>query len=133
VADLLKPAPVTVIETARFSEIGHAFIQNRFNYLYVVDAQNKFRGAVSLHDIKSYLNEPDLSELVIARDIMREDFQTIGSGATLAEALDQFLHHDGERLPVVDSEKRLVGSISKTDIILALAERGGEAGVKESG
>jgi len=121
IADLMKKSPVTVQETARFSEIGSAFIQNRFNYLYVTDASRQFRGAVSLHDIKGYLNDPELAELVIARDIMRENFPSVADNVTLAEALDQFLRHDGERLPVLDSTRRLAGSISKSDIILALA------------
>jgi CIC family chloride channel protein len=125
VADLMKTSLVKVHENARFSEIGRAFIQNRFNYLYVTDDQERFCGAISLHDIKGYLNEPDLAELVIARDIIREDFPGISSEVSLAEALDQFLHHEGERLPVIDGEHHLAGSISKTDIILALAERAG--------
>jgi predicted transcriptional regulator len=29
--------------------------------------------------------------------------------------------HDGERLPVVAGDQRLIGSIAKTDVILALA------------
>ena len=122
VADLMKPLPVRLHENARFSEIGRAFIQNRFNYLYVTDDKERFCGAISLHDIKSYLNSPDLAELVIARDIIREDFPTVPSSVTLAEALDKFLHHDGERMPVLGIDRRLEGSISKTDIILALAE-----------
>jgi CBS-domain-containing membrane protein len=38
--------------------------------------------------------------------------------------LEIFTNHDGERLPVVGdvSGRQLVGSISKTDLILALAD-----------
>ena len=47
-------------------------------------------------------------------------------GATLIEALERFREHDGERLPVVKGpdDRRLVGSIAKTDLILALAGSG---------
>ncbi len=123
VRDLMKNNPVAVAPTARFAEIGETFLANRFNYLYVADATKHFLGVVSLHDIKSYLNDPELAGLVIARDIMREEFPTIEPNATLTEALDTFSRHDGERLPVVNDpgEKRLTGSISKTDLILALA------------
>jgi CIC family chloride channel protein len=43
--------------------------------------------------------------------------------ASLTEALEQFSHHDGERLPVVTGSngERLIGTVSKTDVILALA------------
>ena len=123
IGDLMKTAPVAIRENARFSEIGMAFIQNRFNYLYVIDAEHRFCGVVSLHDIKSYLNEPHLAELVIASDILRKDFPNVTVDVTLNEALDQFLHHDGERLPVLGKDRFLAGSISKTDILLAMAER----------
>jgi CBS domain-containing protein len=43
-------------------------------------------------------------------------------GASLTEALEQFTEHDGERLPVItESGSTLLGSVSKTDVILALA------------
>jgi chloride channel protein, CIC family len=128
-ADLIKPNPLAVLETAAFREIGHDFITQRFNYLYVVDAQHRFKGAISLHDIKGYLNQPELADLVIARDIMREDFRTIERHISVRGALEQFSHHDGERLPVVSDRAsgKLVGSLSKTDLILALSHRDSEA------
>jgi CIC family chloride channel protein len=83
---------------------------------------DRFVGAVSLHDIKSYLNAPELAELVIAEDIIRHGFPVVRPEASLAEAMGSFVDHDGERLPVVNSADHcLIGSISKTDVILALA------------
>ena len=122
VRDLMKPNPLAIQPTARFAEIGEKFISSPVNYLYVTD-NGRFVGAVSLHDIKRYLNSPDLAELIIARDIVRDNFPTVPPGASLAEAMERFARHDGERLPVVGNsgENRLLGSISKTDVILALA------------
>jgi CIC family chloride channel protein len=130
VRDLMKPDPLTVSPTARFAEIGQKFIANRFNYLYVTEG-GRFVGAISLHDIKNYLNAPELAEVVIAGDILREDIPIIEPSASLNEALDRFARHLGERLPVVTNHEahRLVGSLAKTDVILALAGSGrrGEA------
>ncbi len=122
VGDLVKPNPLTITPTARFAEIGEKFVATRFNYLYVTQ-HNQFLGAVSLHDIKSYLNAPELAALVIAGDILRDPFPVVVSNSTLTEALERFSKHDGERLPVVDNlrDRNLVGSLSKTDVILALA------------
>jgi CIC family chloride channel protein len=129
VRDLMKPDPLTVSPTARFAEIGQKFIANRFNYLYVTEG-GRFAGAISLHDIKNYLNAPELAEVVIAGDILREDIPTIEPSATLNEALDRFARHLGERLPVVTNHdaRRLVGSLAKTDVILALAGSGRRGG-----
>jgi CBS domain-containing protein len=43
--------------------------------------------------------------------------------ASLTEALERFKEHDGERLPVVNDvvSKHLIGTVAKTDVILALA------------
>ncbi len=122
VRDLMKRNPLAVQPTARFAEIGEKFIATRVNYLYVTEGE-RFVGAVSLHDIKNYLNTPELAGLVIARDIVRDPFPVVRPEASLAEAMERFVHHDGERLPVVSNsaDRQLVGSISKTDVILALA------------
>jgi CIC family chloride channel protein len=120
VRDLMKPNPLTISLTTGFSEIGEKFIATRFNYLYVTD-QGSFLGAVSLHDIKSYLNTPELAKVVIAGDLLRDSFPVARPDASLTEALERFSHHDGERLPVVSHGRQLIGSIAKTDVILALA------------
>jgi CIC family chloride channel protein len=120
VRDLMKPNPLTISPTTGFSEIGEKFINSRFNYLYVTD-HGRFLGAISLHDIKSYLNTPDLAKVVIAGDILRDSFPVVRASASLAHAMERFSHHDSERLPVVSLDRELVGSISKTDVILALA------------
>ena len=122
VRDLVKRDPLTVSPTARFAEIGEKFIATRVNYLYVTEGE-RFIGAISLHDIKSYLNSPELAGLVIAGDIVRDPFPVVRPEASLTEAMERFIHHDGERLPVVSNsgDRRLLGSISKTDVILALA------------
>ena len=124
VLDLMKPDPPVVTVTAEFNEIAQYFISHRFSYLYVVDRQRHFLGVVSLHDIKPYLNEPEMAGVIIAEDILREDFPTVTPNVPLAHALEYFAHHDGERLPVLnEADRTLMGSVSKSDLILAIAER----------
>ena len=66
---------------------------------------------------------PELESVVIAADIMDEDFPRVARTQGMNEALRKFSEAKSERLPVVDTlqSKQLVGSISKTDIILHLA------------
>ncbi len=125
VADLMRKDPVAVPEASRFADIAESFLTYRFNYLYVVGDDHKFKGAISLHDIKSYLSDPELASIVIARDILRDKFPTVAPEESLSDALNVFSRHDGERLPVMSNfeDRELVGSISKTDVILALAEQ----------
>lgn len=123
VGDLTKPNPPVVLLSARFAEIARLFISVRVNNLYVNDAAGRFAGAVSLHDIKPYLADPGLAGLVIAKDIVREDFPRLTADETLSDALGKFLATDVQRLPVIDGDGRLLGSLSKNDLMLAIVEQ----------
>ncbi|PAW67863.1 MAG: hypothetical protein B9S34_04120 [Opitutia bacterium Tous-C1TDCM] len=123
VADMMRTNPPVVAPTAHFEEIARMFLKLRVNNLYVVDGNRKFLGVVSLHDIKPYLGEPDLAELVIARDILREDFPRVAPDQPLTEALAGFLGIVAERLPVVGRDGNLQGSLAKSDLLLALVEQ----------
>ena len=125
VADLMKRDPVTVPEVSRFTDIATSFLTNRYNYLFVVGEGRRFAGAISLHDVKNYLNDPELASIVIARDIVQEQFPSVAEDESLTDALSVFSRHDGERLPVTSNftDRTLVGSISKSDVLLALSEQ----------
>ena len=123
VANLMRPRPAVLAPTARFAEIANLFLNTQVNNLYVVDGAGKFLGAVSLHDIKPYLAEPALGELVLARDILHDDFPRVAPDLPLAEALGGFLGVFAERLPVVDHDGTLRGSLAKGDLLLALVEK----------
>jgi CIC family chloride channel protein len=123
VAELMKSKPPTLPAGARFAEIAGLFLSLRVNNLYVTDGVGRFLGAVSLHDIKPYLGEAELAELVIAKDILREDFPRVMPTASLSDALGGFLNFEAERLPVVSPDGTLVGSLAKGDLLLALVEK----------
>jgi CIC family chloride channel protein len=123
VADLTRPRPPVLAPTTKFTEIAHMFLNTAVNNLYVVDEAGKFLGAVSLHDIKPYLAEPALGDLVHARDVLHEDFPRVAPDAPLTEALAGFLGVQAERLPVVAADGELRGSLSKSDLLLALVEK----------
>ncbi|HEY0794081.1 MAG TPA: ClcB-like voltage-gated chloride channel protein [Chthoniobacterales bacterium] len=124
-SELIRSNPVTLPQNANFAEIARTFVQNQFQYIYVVDNEARLLGAISLHTVKEFLNEPELQTAVIAADIMDEDFPRISRSEGMGEALERFSTTRADRLPVVDhpSSRRLVGSISKTDLILHIAGR----------
>jgi CIC family chloride channel protein len=121
--DLIRRDPVTLPKNATFAEIARTFVQHRFQHIYIVDQDRRFLGAVSLHDVKAFLDRPELETVVIAADIMNEDFPRVSPLQGMGSALHRFAQAQSERLPVVDNftSQRLIGSIAKTDIILHLA------------
>ena len=123
VADLMRADSRVVEPAARFADLAKLFLRHRVNNLYVTDADGRFLGAVSLSDIKPYLHEPDLAGLVLARDILREDFPRLAPDQTFTDALAGFLGITAERLPVVDAQGILRGSLAKSDLLLTIAER----------
>jgi CIC family chloride channel protein len=123
VRDLMKKDPICVLETSGFAQIAKVLAANTFKHLYVVDPNRRFLGAIALQDLKPFLHEIDLPQVVIALDLMHDDVPVLTSDASLKESLEVFGRHDGERLPVIDNPKdrRLVGSLAKTDVLLTLA------------
>jgi CIC family chloride channel protein len=121
--DLIKRDPLTLPQNATFAQIVQTFVQHQFQHIYIVDGQRKLLGAVSLHQVKAFLDRPELETVVIAGDIMDENFPSISLLHSTGDALKRFSETRSERLPVVDNPtlQRLIGSISKTDIILHLA------------
>jgi chloride channel protein, CIC family len=121
--DLIKVDPLTLPQNATFAQIAQAFVQHQFQHIYIIDDDRRLLGAVSLHDVKAFLDRPELETVVIAADIMDENFPRISPLHSMADALKKFSETRSERLPIVDNltSQRLIGSISKTDIILHLA------------
>ena len=123
VRDLMKKDPICVLETSGFAQIAKVLAANTFKHLYVVDPNRRFLGAIALQDLKPFLHETDLPQVVIALDLMHDDVPVLTSDASLKESLEVFSRHDGERLPVLDNphDRRLLGSLAKTDVLLTLA------------
>jgi chloride channel protein, CIC family len=122
VGDLMRPSPPSLNRNCNFAEIGRLFLSNRVNNLYVVDETGRFVGVVSLHDIKTFLQQPELATVVIANDILRDDFPSVQPTQSLGEVLQTFRGVAAERLPVVDPAGNLIGSLSKGDLLLSLSE-----------
>jgi CIC family chloride channel protein len=123
VADLVKTQAAPVPLNARFEEIARLFLQARQEEIYVTTADGAYAGAISLHDIKPYLNDPSIAAHVIAGDLLRDDVPPVSMMAPLAEALRIFAQHAGQTLPVVEPVTgRLTGLVVKNDLLLALLE-----------
>jgi CIC family chloride channel protein len=127
VRDLMKTDPICVLGTSGFAQIAASLAKNTFKFLYVVDNDRRFLGAIALQDLKAFLHENDLPQVVIALDLLHDDIPVLSSDASLKESLEVFARHDGERLPVIDNihDRRLVGSLAKTDVLLTLAHGSG--------
>jgi hypothetical protein len=53
---------------------------------------------------KRFLLNPDLAGVIIARNIMREKFPSLGPDDFLTTVFERFARHDDERLPALDTD-----------------------------
>lgn len=65
----------------------------------------------------------------LVRNFMSTEVETIGVDDSIVSAAEIFLNHKRRRLPVVDANGRLVGQISRRDVLRAIADlRSGQSG-----
>jgi CIC family chloride channel protein len=120
VGDLMSQSQEPIAAEASFGEVVRNFLQSRREFLNVVES-GRFVGTISLHDIKPYLDQPDLESLLIAKDVMQDNTCALSFHQTMSEALHVFGRAESECLPVLDKDSRYLGSVTKTDLLLFLA------------
>ncbi|MCI0385048.1 CBS domain-containing protein [Streptomyces sp. CNQ085] len=127
VRDLMTADVVSVGEDTRYREILDALDRNRVSALPVVDAEDRVVGVVSEADLlraeghpgdrpRSRLpRPPDRSGA--ARDLMNSPAVTIGPDEPVVRAAGLIESERVKRLPVVDGERRLLGVVSRRDLV----------------
>ena len=136
VKDVMSAIVVSVTETTSFREIAARLRECRVSAFPVLDADGKVTGVVSEADLlvkEAMLSEPGgigglltgfvhhaaraKAAGVTAADLMTSPAVTIGPDDTVEHAARLMYDHKIKRLPVVDGHDRLVGIISRTDVL----------------
>jgi CIC family chloride channel protein len=124
VGDLML-APVRPLrENATFREIADRFLTGPNNFLPIINENRRLVGAVSLHDMKEYLNAGHELNSVIALDIMRPPPPCLTPAQKLADALPILLASELRNVPVVNSstEFQLIGRVARAEALSLLSE-----------
>jgi len=111
--DLVQPAETVVGPQADREAMSRLFLQHPVKYLYVVDADKRYLGVVPLSSLGTAPQETTASAL------LSQTIQPITAGTGLGEALQRFLDHLGERLPVIESADNpvLLGVVAKSALL----------------
>ena len=127
VADLMQTEVLTVRPEAAVTEIVVSLADAHVSALPVVDDCGRILGVVSSTDViaaeaeaEDQVARESLFESTQAREIMTPQAWTISPEADVKDAARQMLYADVHRLFVV-AERRLVGVLSTTDIVRAIA------------
>jgi CBS domain-containing membrane protein len=127
VADIMRTDVKTVDLDATVADAIMTLADVHVSALPVTDARGQVVGVLSTTDILGALSEttgPEMRERLFddtpVRDLMTPRSRVIGPDADLLEAAKEMLYLDVHRL-FVEDEGRLVGVISQTDIVAAVA------------
>lgn len=118
--DFIKPAETVLPLDAPLHELTRLFLQYPVKYIYIVDASNRYQGVVALQDLAPVLPDAAAASSRQAQDFLRRDFlAVITPDMSLSDALQRFLTHQGERLPVVQdlNDPVLLGVVFKTSLL----------------
>jgi CIC family chloride channel protein len=121
-ADFLRSDSATVVAGQSVRELEAAFLRHRWPHLYVLDHDRTFLGAISLHDLAPLLSDPTMTGAWPA-SLLRADYPRVQAVTPSWQVLETFASHPGERLPVVDGDGRLLGHVTKSDLVLMFRER----------
>ncbi|MEW2032764.1 CBS domain-containing protein [Streptomyces roseifaciens] len=133
VSDVMTQTVVAVSRAAPFKEIVKTLAQWKVSALPVLEGEGRVVGVVSEADLlpKQQFKDRDpsrleqmrhLDELVkagagTAGELMSTPAVTLHGDATLAEAARAMAHRRVKRVPVVDGEGKLVGIVSRSDLL----------------
>jgi len=106
-------------ETSLTEVMKRAFASS-LPHQYVVDNMTRLHGVITNRRLKIVLAETeDLGEdLIVAADIMKSPVTRVTLDDTLAVAMSHISRLDVEMLPVVDEEQRLVGCVTRHDMMV---------------
>jgi len=111
--DLVQPAETVVGPQADREAMSKLFLQYPVKYLYVVDAGKRYLGVVPLSSLGT------ASQETTAGALLSQAILPITADTGLGEALQRFLDHLGERLPVIESAGNpvLLGIVAKSALL----------------
>ena len=91
------------------------------SYFPVISRNGELLGVISLRDIRPLLMEEELMNLIIAKDIVDENYLYLTPEDNLDTAMKKFAQKDLGQLPVVDPQnpRKLIGMLKRTDVINA--------------
>jgi len=117
VKDVLRHDEAVIEIQQSFEALINLALNARRNAIFVVDTQGRFRGAVSMQDLKHAMNDVAVFQESHKITDFLQEVRPVFQTQTLDTVIDLFADTDLDRLPVVDASGRLVGSVVMNDVI----------------
>jgi CIC family chloride channel protein len=109
-------------EGMKFRDIVKHLTMSKFSSFPVVDEEDHLVGILSFQDVRQHVFEPELEDLVVARDLANtHNVVTVTPRDSLKDALGKLAYRNVEHLVVLDTKdpRRILGILTRRDIISA--------------
>jgi CBS domain-containing protein len=117
VGNVMSHPAATVGPTATFKRCVDFMRIQQVSALPVVSPDGKLVGMLSEADLLRHFERPDDGAAPTAADLMTRDVVTIRADASLAAAARIMVERGVKRLPVVDQAGRVLGVVSRVDVL----------------
>ncbi|MCA8965109.1 MAG: chloride channel protein [Planctomycetes bacterium] len=119
--DIQRDDCVTVGDTASFEDVMSQLGSHRGDTIYVQDGAGGLSGRIELQDVKSFINDPTLSSVVIAADVTRP-VVTAYPDESIAALMPRFDDPELREIAIVShgAPMRLLGRVRHQDVIAAI-------------
>jgi CIC family chloride channel protein len=124
VADFYNPGGVIILkESTSLKELTDVIANSPQLYFPVTRADGTYVGMVSIHNVRNWMFDEGLHDLVVVRDLMSRPVY-VRPDYDLYQALLRFVNTDYGQIPVVSQTDTndIIGLINRDDVFQAYAE-----------
>ncbi len=116
VTEVMTSSVVTIHADAKIDEAFALFLRHQVSGLPVVDDQNRLVGIISELDLLRLLYDPQ-TDIDRVLDYASTNVVSVTMETSILDAVEILLSQPYRRLPVVDDDNRLVGIVSRRDVV----------------
>jgi len=117
--DPLRKKWEVVPEGMPFREFVKFFHETEQHYFPVVNKEGRLIGIFSINDVRQFLKEEAVWDLLVIKDVARKDVITVSPSEDIHSALQKFTVRNIDQLPVVadDDPGKFLGMLSRREVI----------------
>jgi CIC family chloride channel protein len=122
VRDAMTSEIEKIPQSMKFRDIVKHITMSKFSSFPVVDEEDHLVGILSFQDVRQHVFEPELEDLVVARDLANtQNVVTVNPADSLKDALGMLAYRNVEHLVVLDAkdQRKILGILTRRDIISA--------------
>lgn len=119
--DVMTKNVVSVTSDAGVNDVCELMLRHHISGMPVVDGEGRLEGVISEYDLLRLLYEPSAGGDSVA-NYLTKDVTTVEEHEMLCDVVEKFLECGMRRIPIVDSHNKVVGVISRRDVVRFIYE-----------